>query len=197
MAQPQVRRRVGGRSARVRQAVLDATIEELTAAGLEAFSIDGVARRADINKTSIYRRWGTKEQLIVDALISAQPIDAGPLPDTGDFRSDLLAYVLSGLPMIDDPRAIAITRAFNATTDTTLADLRLVVWQRRLAAIRELVARARKRGELSAPIDAELLLDLLAGAIQFRQLVAGKPITPAYIKKVTNAVLDGVLPERP
>lgn len=174
--------------------MIAATFEELIAKGLEQFSIDGVAQRAGVNKTSIYRRWRTKEHLIVDALTSRGPMDTDPPPDTGSLRGDLLAYALSGLPGMDSPGAIAIARAFNASADPAIAEVRKAVWQGRRRAITQIVTRARKRGELTSAADAELLLDLIAGAVQFRQLVAEKPITPAYLTKITDAALRGIAP---
>jgi AcrR family transcriptional regulator len=75
-----VRRRPGGRSAQVRRTVLDAALAELSAVGYAAFTIDGVARRSGVHKTTIYRRWNGPGQLVADAIISYADA-AAPIPD--------------------------------------------------------------------------------------------------------------------
>ena len=89
-----VRRRPGGRSARVQVAVFEATIQLLEERGYERLSIASIAEHAGTHETSLYRRWNTKEQLILEALDRrvAQEI---PVPDTGTLRSDLVAVLQS------------------------------------------------------------------------------------------------------
>jgi AcrR family transcriptional regulator len=82
--------RTGGRSERVREAVLEAAFGELIDVGYAALSVESIAVRAGVNKTTIYRRWPTLEDLLVDAL-TAWSRDAIPVPDTGSIESDLLA----------------------------------------------------------------------------------------------------------
>src|SRR5215470_12513669 len=89
-----VRRRPGGRSARVQVAVFEATLQLLEERGYEGLSMASIAERAGVHETSLYRRWKTKEQLILEALDRrmAQEI---PAPDTGTLRSDLVAVLQS------------------------------------------------------------------------------------------------------
>ena len=82
--------RTGGRSERVREAVLAAALHELTVNGYAALSVEAVASRAGVNKTTIYRRWPTLDDLLVDALMTWSH-DAIPGPDTGSIETDLLA----------------------------------------------------------------------------------------------------------
>src|SRR5512132_695784 len=81
-------RRPGGRSARVRAAVLRATIAELLRTGYAGLSVEAVADRAGVHKTTVYRRWGTLQQLVTDALLAHVSAKV-PQPDTGTLRSDL------------------------------------------------------------------------------------------------------------
>src|SRR5215831_6743378 len=83
------RRRSGGRSARVRAAVFAAIIHLLQEKGYEALSFSTIAARAGVHETSLYRRWKTKEQLVVDA-ISSETAKNIPVPNTGALRSDLI-----------------------------------------------------------------------------------------------------------
>src|SRR5918994_5565425 len=77
--------RLGGRSARVREAVLDAAFAELDEHGYNGFSIEAVARRSGVHKTTIYRRWPTREALLVYALDSRSDRDV-QVPNTGSLR---------------------------------------------------------------------------------------------------------------
>ena len=81
--------RTGGRSARVRQAILAAALHELIDNGYAALSVEAVASRAEVNKTTIYRRWPTLDDLLVDALTTWSQ-DAIPGADTGSIETDLL-----------------------------------------------------------------------------------------------------------
>src|SRR5256885_5219091 len=81
--------RTGGRSGRVREAILAAVIDELTRAGYAALTVETVAARAGVNRTTIYRRWPTLDDLLVDAL-TTWSLEALPVPDTGSIETDLL-----------------------------------------------------------------------------------------------------------
>src|SRR3954447_26979467 len=88
---PAPKPRLGGRSARVRQAVLDAAFAELDEHGYASFSIEAVARRSGVHKTTIYRRWPTREALLVYALDSRSDRHL-PVPNTGSVRADLCQF---------------------------------------------------------------------------------------------------------
>ena len=77
-----VRQRPGGRSARIRAAALHAALEELAEVGYAAFSLDAVARRAGAHKTTLYRRWGTPDDLLLEAMTEAAQ-ESVPIPDSG------------------------------------------------------------------------------------------------------------------
>src|SRR5689334_25219964 len=89
-----VRRRPGGRSARVQDAVFEATFQLLEEKGYEGLSIASIAERAGVHETSLYRRWKTKEQLVLDA-VNHRVAQEIPAPDTGALCSDLVAVLQS------------------------------------------------------------------------------------------------------
>src|SRR2546421_3031759 len=109
-AVPPVLRRPGGRTARVRAAVLAATLDDLVEHGYAQLSLDGVARRAGVHKTTVYRRWGSKEALVLE-LMRERAAQEVPIPDTGTLRGDLveLARTAAGLAAV--PAIEAIVRA--------------------------------------------------------------------------------------
>ena len=86
-----IRRRVGGRSARVQESVLKSVFELLGEKGPSDFSIADVAARAGVHETSIYRRWPSRETLIIEACRNFAE-DVMPIPDTGALRTDLIAF---------------------------------------------------------------------------------------------------------
>ena len=80
--------RPGGRTAKVRTAVLQATVAALAEDGYEALNVEDVARRAGVHKTTVYRRWPTKTELIADAMC-ARSNERVEVPDTGTLAGDL------------------------------------------------------------------------------------------------------------
>src|SRR5687767_4303129 len=100
--------RPGGRTARTRDAVLTATLELLAEAGYDTFSIDQVAARAGVHKTTIYRRWATEDDLIADAT-RQRSREQVPVPDTGTFHGDLRALARSVAANIRSPTVRMLT----------------------------------------------------------------------------------------
>ena len=188
-------RRPGGRSARVRTAVLDATLDELVDHGYAAMTIQGIADRAGINKTSLYRRWGSKGALLADALLasSSGPIDP---PDTGDVRRYLFSlWITAPTPLRrgDLNRPIAVSRALAAASiDPVVASAHQELWHRRLAMVRVIVERAVQRGQLPAGADPELLMDLLFGPVLNRVVTRGKAPTTDFLVQTLDAALHAV-----
>ena len=89
------RRRPGGRSARVRAAVLRATLDELAAVGYGNLSFESVAHRAGVHKTTLYRHWPGREALVREALLARSEVTV-PIPDTGSLGADLIAFAEVG-----------------------------------------------------------------------------------------------------
>ena len=96
-------KRLGGRSARINEAVLTATFQLLAEAGLKNFSIRAVSARANVHETSIYRRWGTPQSLILEACLHFME-NAIPIEDTGLLRSDLVAISKRAMATLGGPQ---------------------------------------------------------------------------------------------
>src|SRR5689334_14850586 len=126
------KKRLGGRSARIRAAVFEATLQLLVEKGFEHLSIIEVAARSGVNASSIYRRWGNKVNLAVEAILGSE---AGhiPIPDTGSLRADLLQLLLELRTYHRSPegRALAVVNASLAQHEGTpeLKEARLKYWQ--------------------------------------------------------------------
>jgi AcrR family transcriptional regulator len=175
--------------------------------GYAGFAVDKVAEQAGVAKTTLYRRWPTKDHLAVAVVARMQ--DDVAVPDTGDVCADLVAYVEQialGLNHmrragrqgeVDDLSAgvVAELVAAAARHPDTGALVR-AVFARRNKLVLELIDRARRRGALHPAVDPSLLFDQLAGALYYRLLITGQPIDRSYAECLVNAAVNGALPPR-
>jgi len=182
--------RPGGRSARVRSAVLAAAKAELVASGYEAFSVARVARAAGVQKTTIYRRWRTPLQLIMDAVLATVG-QAIPIPDTGDLTSDLIRLIEQASRFLRSPagRAFVIVGVQQGGRDLVAAQRGY--WKRRFARYEVIFERAIARGQWSADGDHDLVVRMLVGTLWLRLFVSREAIGRRYIKALVGAVLRG------
>jgi AcrR family transcriptional regulator len=189
------RRRPGGRSARVRRSILDATVEALVETGYAGLSVDEVARRAGVHKTTIYRRWPDVGALIIDALLDRQRGNV-PIPDTGELRSDLLALLDAVTASITSPDGRALLRAAQESGPPELESLVHRFWHARFALAREIFQRAADRGEIAPELDHDLMVELAVAPLFFRQLVTREPLSRAFRARLVDALIDRALAER-
>ena len=184
--------RPGGRAERVRSAVLDATSALLTEVGYDRLSIEEVATRAGVHKTTVYRRWPTKPELIADAALvhSAENV---PTPDTGTLHGDLRALAIEVVANIGTEGGSRRSRsivAAAATSDELMTELH-AFWAHRLAAAAPVVERAVERGELPPDSDANLVIESLVGPIWLRLLLTGEPIDEDFARRIAELVTVG------
>ncbi len=184
--------RPGGRAARVRTAVLHAAAELLTEVGYDTMSVEEVAARAGVHKTTVYRRWPTKAALTADAA-SLHSADAVPIPDTGNIVGDLKMLAREIVANIGTEggarRARSITAA-SATSDE-LATAMHGFWAKRMALTTKIVERAIERGELSSSTDANLIIESVIGPLYVRLLLTGEPITEELADRIVELVTCG------
>ena len=188
-----VRRRPGGRTARVTRAILDAAVEEVMAAGYDGFTFDGVAERAGVHRTSVYRRWPDKTALLVDALLASAASDV-PQPDTGSLEADLRQLLSSIVISLARPTARALLRAAAAESESTpeIGRVARAFWAHRIGLAAEIVRRAQRRGEAPADLDAEHVIELLIAPLFLRLLVTGGPIDGAFADRLVDGTLRGI-----
>lgn len=182
-------RRPGGRSARVREAVVRATLAELAEVGYAGLSIESIAGRAGVNKTTLYRRWGTRDELVLEVML-ATGRERVPIPDTGSLRDDLLAYGRAIIAGSRTPEAEAVVRAVAAAGghDSGLADASRRFWAERLSLASEIVKRAAARGEIRTPTDPALVVELVIAPIYFRLLMSGEPLNESFAQSLAELV---------
>jgi AcrR family transcriptional regulator len=183
------------RGEHVRQTVLAAAFEELATNGLDGATVAAVAKRSGVHETTIYRRWVTRENLFVAALLE-RSADAIPAPDTGSTRADFLAIVRGVMAYMRSPAGGAVLRAAMLRVDDAYADAREAFWARRLEALSPVVTRGIERHELRADCDARLLLEMLVAPIHGRLLFTGGPIDDDFAERLVDVVLNGAAQER-
>lgn len=182
--------RTQGRSALVVNKVLVATAEELGRVGYAELRVEDVAERAGVNKTTIYRRWPAKPELVIAALRHQR--DPGELPDTGSLRGDLLEALRRALAVWSSPIGKGLMRmmqAERAHPEVEAISRELSQEHRRQRV--GLVERAIRRGEVPADTDAELLMDLTFSPVFSRLLRRGEAVNEAYMTAIVDFVVAG------
>ncbi|MFJ8884999.1 TetR/AcrR family transcriptional regulator C-terminal ligand-binding domain-containing protein [Streptomyces sp. NPDC102402] len=194
-------RRPGGRTARIRAQVLDAVRAELADSGHEGLTMEGVATRAGVHRTTVYRRWRDVGGLLVDLIDAAGEIDWQP-PDTGSLRGDLtsLNQEIQESLVVRPSFAVALMAASFHSEQAARAQTRL--WADRYAQCEILVERAVGRGELPARCaDARSLL-IAATAPLYHQLVLLRADSDPHLPEraaeaAVLAAAAGAFPVRP
>lgn len=184
------------RSSQAHDAILDATIEILHETGYSRLTVEGVAARARVGKTTVYRWWSTKTSLVIEAL--DRYLDVPALAPSGDCRADVRALIqriadtFAGPPLGEVLPALAV----DLSRDPQAAEQFRRMLAPRRAANAAVLSHAAGRGELPADVDPHALLDILSGAILYRSLMHAAP-TPTLIGQLIDLVLDGRLPRLP
>ena len=183
--QPRGRPRVEG----LDQALLDVTLEFAGEVGLHGMSMDELAQRAGVSKATIYRRWPSKERLVLEALNQAmRPFD---VIDTGSLRGDLDDY------LTELARRMATGKASDVLPDLIAASVRdpnlrvsLDEYIRyRRQPLQTILGRGLERGELAADTDVEVVIDALIGPFVYRRLLSHDPLDTAFVERLLRTVL--------
>lgn len=178
------RTRPGGRSARVRQAVLDAVLSLLDEGEYADLSVERLAERADVNKTTIYRRWIDLDGLLGDVLLE-YGIQTVPIPDTGSFEQDLrvLAESLQTAMTVRPVGKIMMGLVAGAVRNDRAAEVLKAFVHERFTLAGEIVRRAIERGELEPDTDAFGVIETLGAPFYLRSLVTSDPIDVAFAQR--------------
>lgn len=172
--------------------ILRATLEELAGADYGTLSIDNVAKRAGVNKTTVYRKWPTKAELVGSALLAlAEQISVGP--SSGSLRGDLLEIGrrLLNVALSLEGQGLARLHVLRRP-EPELAGTIALLRERRSQKLEHLLAAAVERGELAPDADLSLLLDMLGGLLHVRLFVKGLGVDELDIARAVDVLLDGV-----
>jgi AcrR family transcriptional regulator len=186
------------RSERSKQAILDATRELLAdEGGVRALTIEAVAARSGVAKTTIYRRWRDKWELALDAaMIDVLPTFDDPI-DVGDTRKELITFVTSALRTLGSkPYGPAMQGLVSeVATDPQLGRVyREYVVDPRRRQIKAVIERGIERGDLRPDTDPRIVQELLIGTIYYRLLFSGPPLDRKLGTRIVDAIFDGFRP---
>lgn len=177
----------------IAEAVLGRVLEEFAAVGMTGLRVERIARAAEVNKTSVYRRWPTREALVAAALERALGHLSTQQRDTGSLRGDLVALGESVAAFLAEPAGRALTRAIFAEGVPTISDeARRRLEESAGGPAAAMVQRAHLRGEWRAELDPGVVLSLLVGALLHRAYLEGAPPTRAWLERVTDVLVDGL-----
>ncbi|GHG97892.1 TetR/AcrR family transcriptional regulator [Streptomyces lanatus] len=188
------------RSATADTAILAATRDALVELGWSKLTLGDVATRAGVAKTTLYRRWPGKNELVVDAV--AELFDELELPDRGSLAADIEGVVLQFATILARPEARSGLMAVVAesTRDDALRQrIRESIVDRQKCLVLEGRSRAQARGELPPEPDpsesartADLIFDVIAGAVVHRALVSAEPVDTDWAHSFAGLLLNGL-----
>lgn len=190
---PTKQRRPGGRNAEVRDAVRRATLELLSDEGFEGVTLPAVARRAGVNKTTVYRGWASPAALLDEALTDLEAL-ALPDIDTGSLESDIETFVASRLRLMREPHATAVLRAVIGAGEPHPALYAWVetFWKPRQREWRSPIERAIERGELATSARAVPLVEMVAGPLLLAELATRRRVTRGEIETIASIIVAGI-----
>ena len=183
------------RSERSKQAILDATRELLAEeGGVRSLTIEAVAARSGVAKTTIYRRWRDKWELALDAAMIDMLTTFDDPVDVGETREELITFVNSAIRTLGSkPYGPAMQGLVSeVATDPELARVyREYVVAPRRRQIQAVIARGIERGDLRPETDPRLVQELLIGPLYFRLLFSGPPFDRNLGPRLVDAILEG------
>lgn len=182
--------RPGGRTARVRAAVLRAAGDALAEDGFDRLDLAEVARRAEVGKTTVYRRWSTTTGLVAD-LLDDMAEQSLPRADTGSLEGDLLANARLVVSTLADPRQGPLFKAViaAATCDPRAAEALHRFYATRVAEWAPCVVAAERRAEIPAGTDAGEVVRAVSAPLYYRLLTTELPLDDGVAVRTVRAVV--------
>lgn len=171
--------------------ILDAALEVLAETGYDGMTVDMVAARAKAGKATVYRRWPSKADLVVDAVACMKEAELEHLPDTGTLRGDLVALIKPRAVQDSEQRLKVLAGILSMLSgNPQLSDaLNAALIEPRTRANRIFLERAIVRGEIPADTDIETIAQIAPSMVAYRTLVQGKPFDCEYLV----SLIDGVV----
>jgi AcrR family transcriptional regulator len=197
--QPRPRRRRPAGAAVLREDVTEAiraaVFEELAAVGYARMSIEGIARRAGVGKTAVYRRWRSKLHLVLD-VVSALAVLGLPAPDTGTLEGDLRLLYQVTSRALRHPVASQIIpdlQAEAARNPEIAEAMQKALREGQDGVASGIVAAAQRRGDIRADADEQLALDIVSGPLYWRSVVIRSPELPkGYLDTLARATAQAL-----
>lgn len=186
----QAARRPGGRTARVRERILAATVELVARDGIAGFRYEEVAETAGVHKASVYRNWPDREELVAEALLTYAE-ELASVADTGDIHRDLVDFVIALAGVLETPFGQSLEKAISPARQSGTVEALTRVLDQRVAAMRRRVDTAVERGELP-PVDSGFLGEMISGPVHLIVNRGMRPFTRTDAERVVGVVLAGI-----
>ncbi|WP_419704299.1 TetR/AcrR family transcriptional regulator [Promicromonospora sp. NFX87] len=173
--------------------ILEVALDVLAETGYDGMTIDMVATRAKAGKATLYRRWPSKADLVLDAVVcmKSRDIDLDALPDTGTLRGDLVAMIKT--PTIRESerklKVMAGIASMIARSPELAAAAQNALVEPRASISRTFFRRAIERGEISADVDVEQLCMISPAMVAYRVLMLGKPVDREFLVSMIDKII--------
>lgn len=180
-------KRPGGRTERTRTAVLDASFAITADTGYAGLTIDAIAERSGVHKTTIYRRWGSVGAILFDAVM-LRAESAVPLDHTGDARVDLIAMGQAVAMNLQDPVARAVAGAvLSRTDDGSLEQFSDRFWEERIGGASQIVREGQQEGQIDPDLEPSTVVEEIIGPIWFRLMVLRSPVDESFVERLVES----------
>jgi len=161
--------------------VLSAVVALIGEVGFGRVSMEAVAARAQVARSTLYRNWGDLPTLLADAL--RVHLQTAAAPDTGDLRGDVLAALRTAAGFLQDRdlRSMVLSMLGESLRDPAVGEVHRAHEARRRERFRGVLARGQDRGELSGDVDLDVLIDDLVAPVFHRALLLGEDVDDAFL----------------
>jgi AcrR family transcriptional regulator len=175
-------------------AIRRAALEMLEQVGFAALTVEGIAARAGVGKTTLYRWWPNKAGVVMDAFLDAYG-GCSPFPDTGCVREDLRQQLRLAVQLLVGPKGRAVAALLGGLRTTPeLAEAFRTRWLRpRREEARRTLLRGVERGQVRRDVDYDAAVDALYGPLYFRLLTGHAPLNRAFADALTETVMAGIV----
>jgi len=187
-----------GTGRETRRRVIAATVELIDRLGYRSVTIDAIARASGVSRSTIYRHWSSREELVLDAFTSDTD-ESTEVADTGDAIADLRTYLLKLAFRLNVRGAGPIMTGLisDALNDQEFAtSFRVKVIEARRHAFLRILLRGQHRGQIRTDVDLRSVVDALYGSIHHRLLMTGEPIDAPFASALTEFAQQGLATRR-
>ena len=174
------------------EAILEATREILAKEGVQGLTIEGVAARSGVAKTTIYRRWRSKHDLALAVLIVMVEQQVQSSHDLGDTRAELIAFVNRAIKILNTTLMGRVMQGLvsDFAADPELAKaFREKVVTRRVEELTRILERAIQHGNIRRDADIDIANELLFGPVYYRLFLSGKPLNKDFAERAVDAFM--------
>ena len=185
---------VDDRVRRSKASVLKVTADLLTETGLGGVSVDEVARRSGVAKTTIYRHWSTRSDLLIEAC--SQLGTEQEVPDTGSLEGDISALLTNLAELLLTARWASVVPSVidAAERDADIAAIHGRIQRGHAGPFQEVIARAKRNGEISPGVDSATMIAALIGPLFYRRWFSRESLDTSFVKDVVTRAIEFAKP---